>query len=231
MNKPQNLIFDLDGTLIDTLEDLADAANLALQTCGLDTLPVEQYRYLVGAGARNLVLRCLAAVAADRADDEQLVRQLAARFKANYEQNWHRKSAPYAGIPQLVSRLVQAGCKMAVLSNKPDEFTQAVVRHFFPEKPFMAVLGQKEGLPLKPDPAGALLLCRQIGAEPSGTALIGDVGSDMETAKRAGMLPLAVLWGFRPAAELESAGAAWLFGHPDQLAAWLLDPDTANQLK
>ncbi|NLM76682.1 MAG: HAD hydrolase-like protein [Ruminococcaceae bacterium] len=229
MNKPEALIFDLDGTLIDTLEDLADATNAALSSLGLATLPVERYRYLVGAGARKLITRCLSEVAPPLLEDNNQVDQLVSLFKEQYQQNWHQKSKPYPGMEQLVRRLALSGCKMAVLSNKPDPFTQEVIHYFFPDKPFMAVQGQLAGLPLKPDPAGAWHLCRILDADPERTAMIGDLGSDMETAIRAGMLPLAVLWGFRPEDELRDAGAAELFASPEQLEAWLFAGDGASR--
>lgn len=219
----QAVIFDLDGTLVDTLQDLADAANQALQEQGLAPLPVQQYKTLVGAGAGNLILRCLAAAGVNGTPDPAQVAGLIEAFKAAYAQNWHVCTRPYPGISQMLLRLRRADLRLAVLSNKPDSFTQQVVACYFPDRLFDAVLGQTDTVPLKPDPAGALLLCRRLDCEPENTVLVGDTGTDMETAVRAGLQPVGVLWGFRSAKELLAGGARQVFATPADLVTWLLD--------
>ena len=189
------VIFDLDGTLVDTLGDLADAANQALQEHGIAPLPVQQYKMLVGAGARNLILRCLAAAGIRGTPDQEQVASLTETFKAAYQHNWHICTRPYPGISQMLQQLHHANLRLAVLSNKPDLFTQKVVARYFPDRLFDAVLGQTDAVPLKPDPAGALLLCRRLDCDPDKTVLVGDTGTDMETAVRAGLWPAGVLWG------------------------------------
>jgi phosphoglycolate phosphatase len=216
------VIFDLDGTLVDTLQDLADAANHALQEHGLDPLPVQDYRYLVGAGAKNLMMRCAAAAGVPEPFNDEQAGRMVDTFKAAYQENWHVCTRPYPGIAGLLERLADTGLRLAVLSNKPDAFTQQVTARYFPDKPFLAVMGQTEGLPIKPDPAGALFLCRKLGCRPEDTVLVGDTGSDMETAVRAGMVPAGVLWGFRESDELLSGGAQHLFADPEDLVTWLL---------
>lgn len=143
-------------------------------------------------------------------------------FKQAYEQNWHHKSRPYPGIQKLISRLLDAGFQLAVLSNKPDAFAKAMITHYFPKIPFSAVMGQKKGLPIKPDPTGALLLCEKLRVSPGQSALAGDTGSDMKTAMSAGMTPLGVLWGFRSASELKEAGAFCVFETPEELGDYLI---------
>ncbi|MDW7658351.1 MAG: HAD family hydrolase, partial [Bacillota bacterium] len=216
------VIFDLDGTLVDTLQDLADAANRALQEHGLTPLPVQDYRYLVGAGAKNLMTRCAAASGAPKPFYEEQIGRMTEAFKAAYQENWHVSTRPYPGISSLLERLADTDLKLAVLSNKPDAFTQQVADWYFPDKPFLEVMGQIEGIPIKPDPAGALLLCRKLGCKPEDAVLVGDTGTDMETAVRAGMIPAGVLWGFREAGELKAGGAQHLFASPDDLVTWLL---------
>lgn len=215
------VIFDLDGTLLDTLDDLAAAANHVLQNVGAKALPVEDYRYLVGAGARKLILRLCRAAGLPQPDDARL-EELLADYNAAYARGWHNKTRPYPGIRQMLDKLQEEGLKLAVFSNKPDSFTRLVIEHYFPDRPFAAVLGQTEGLPLKPDPAGVLHLCQKLGLAAEKVALVGDSAYDMQAAGRAGVLPLGVLWGFRTKEELEAAGAARLFAEPAELATFLL---------
>jgi phosphoglycolate phosphatase len=219
------IIFDLDGTLLDTLADLAAAGNLALAEAGLTPLPQDAYRLLVGAGARNLMLR--AAAASTGLPPEQIlpgqVEALLAAFSQTYNRIWADQTKPYPGIQALLDRLLAADCKLAVLSNKPDPFTQMIVARYFPAGCFAAVAGQLAGWPIKPDPALALEICRQLGVDPAATAMVGDSGSDMTTALRAGMLPIGVLWGFRSARELLDGGAQQLATQPDDLADLLIE--------
>jgi len=207
----KTVIFDLDGTLLDTLEDLAAAANQALALHGFPPRPVKDYRLLVGAGARNLMTR-----AAGQATEEQ-INSLLDAFSQTYDRNWADRTHPYAGIPELLKRLRTAGCRLAVVSNKPDVFTRQIISHFFTADEFDAVAGKIEGWPLKPDPALTLEICRQIGADLASSALVGDSGSDMKTAVNAGMLPVGVLWGFRDSTELLAGGARYLASDPSDL--------------
>ncbi|MEA4888463.1 MAG: HAD hydrolase-like protein [Clostridiaceae bacterium] len=216
------IIFDLDGTLLDTLEDLAKATNQVLSGHGLPSLPVERYKKLVGAGARNLMSRAWAAAGGTGSLETTALDDLVAGFKAAYDQGWAIRTQPYPGLAVLLEKLLAAGFRLAVLSNKPDEFTQQMIRRYFPAIEFNAVSGMLAGWPPKPDPALALELCRRMGVTSGETALAGDSGSDMETAVRAGFRPLGVLWGFRSAEELRQNGAAELFINPDELAGYLL---------
>lgn len=208
----RTLIFDLDGTLLDTLADLADAVNQALAANGLRQLPADDYRMLVGAGARNLVTRAAASAAGIRPEQvtPELTDRLLAAFNRAYALNWADRTQPYPGVMDLLDALTAAGFALAILSNKPDEFTRQAIGHFFPADTFSAVFGKLDGWPIKPDPALALETCRLLGADPSDTALIGDSGSDMATAVNAGLLPIGVLWGFRDREELLAGGARHL---------------------
>jgi phosphoglycolate phosphatase len=144
-------------------------------------------------------------------------------FSRTYNRIWADQTRPYPGIQQMLDRLAAAGCKLAVLSNKPDPFTQMMIVRYFPAGCFSSVAGQLASWPIKPDPALALEICRQLGVDPASTALVGDSGSDMTTALRAGMLPIGVLWGFRPARELLDGGAKHLATQPDDLADLLTE--------
>ena len=208
----RTLIFDLDGTLLDTLTDLADAVNQALDANGLRQLPADDYRMLVGAGARNLVTRAAASAAGISPEmvTADLTDRLLASFNQAYALNWSCCTQPYPGVQDLLDALTDAGFTLAILSNKPDEFTRRIIGHFFPADTFAAVFGKLDGWPIKPDPALAQEICRLLGANTSETALIGDSGSDMATAVNAGLLPIGVLWGFRDREELIAGGARHL---------------------
>ncbi len=218
------IIFDLDGTLLDTLHDLADAMNQALARLNMKSLPIGDYRMMVGAGARNLAIRAAVNAAGTARGNipDTLIDQLLQQFNDAYAKCWANQTTAYPGIFELLAELKTAGYKLAILSNKPDAFTQLIVDRFFPADCFWVAAGKKEGWPIKPDPALALELCRQMAVEPGETALVGDSGSDMETAKRAGILPIGVLWGFRSAAELSAAGAAFLADNPAMLGEYLI---------
>jgi len=231
-------LFDLDGTLLNTLDDLTDATNTALASFGLPALPAEAYKLLVGNGVRALLQRAVAgarsigtgrAMDAGRAidavhddvrpfDDTALVEA----FNREYDSRWANRTRPYDGIPELLDRLHAAGFNLGILSNKPDAFTCLIAERFFPDKPFDVVTGMKPAFPAKPDPALAIDLCRLAGVAPAETALIGDSSTDMLTAVAAGMEPIGVLWGFRSAEELAGSGARHLVQTPDELGQLLL---------
>lgn len=220
-------IFDLDGTLLDTLQDLADAANLALAENSLPGLPADSYRLLIGAGAQNLARRAAAAAAGIRETDvpDELTTRILNAFSHHYDDAWAVRTCPYPGIMDLLSEIRGAGLTLAILSNKPDNFTRDIADHFFPKGLFSAVFGKLEGWPIKPDPAMALEICRQTGFTPAQAVLIGDSGSDMVTAVRAGIEPIGVLWGFRSQEELLAGGARHLAAEPKELFKLLTGGD------
>lgn len=197
------VLFDLDGTLTDTLTDIAAAMNRALRLHGLPEWPVEAYRYLVGNGAKVLSERCVR----DRQELAPAVRQT---YQAYYQTHNLVATKPYEGIPAMLSALHERGLALAVLSNKPDADTKNVVRHFFSEIPFAMVRGQVEGVPVKPDPAGALAVAEALRIAPGEFLYLGDTSVDMSCALAAGMHPIGALWGFRTEAELRDSGAEFL---------------------
>uniref|UniRef100_A0A7C3WCH2 HAD family hydrolase n=1 Tax=Fundidesulfovibrio putealis TaxID=270496 RepID=A0A7C3WCH2_9BACT len=208
------VIFDLDGTLFDTLEDLADASNAALATLGHPPHPLASYRHFVGNGMRKLMVRALPEGAA--ADLDRAV----AAMNEIYATNWKAKSRPYQGIPELLDALAGEGVALAVLSNKPDAFTRLIIEDVFRAWPWAAVIGDGQ-YPRKPDPAGALAIARTVGLDPSAMVLVGDTPMDVKCARDAGMRPVAVTWGFRPRAELEAAGADRFIDTPLELLGLL----------
>ena len=207
------ILFDLDGTLLDTLDDIGQAMNLVLVRHGLKEHPLPAYRNFVGDGAEMLVRRTLQ----HENPSEAMVRQFVTDFKAAYAETWNLCTKPYPGINELLDLLAEKQIPAAVLSNKPHEFTVRCVETFLPGRHFCAVLGEQPGRPCKPDSAGALEAARLLHAEPQQICYLGDTNTDMQTAIAAGMLPVGVLWGFRPAAELLASGAKHLIQTPIDL--------------
>jgi phosphoglycolate phosphatase len=205
----QAVLFDLDGTLADTLEDLANATNHALTALGCPPHPVPSYRYFVGDGARNLMLRTLPAEKASLAD------KALALMREHYDAHCFDRTRLYPGIPELVAAL--RGLKLAVYSNKPDRFTKRMVAHYFPDKPFASVYGHVPEMPIKPDPTVALRIAKDLEVQPSEFLYLGDTNTDMQTARAAGMFPVGALWGFRDRQELIEAGAQELVARPDEV--------------
>lgn len=208
------VFFDLDGTLINSLDDLADTTNAVLAMHGLPTHPVQDYRYFVGDGIHTMLQRTV-----PQGTDPALVERLVALAKAEYGQHWARKTCVYAGIAAMLEQLQASGVQLAVLSNKLQEFTSTVVHHFFPQQPFVLVKGSPEGGKAKPDPAMALAMARELGLSPHEVLFMGDTRVDMETATAAGMVPVGVLWGFRPKEELLAYGAKYLLEQPQDVFA------------
>jgi len=211
------VIFDLDGTLLDTLEDLAGAGNRVLRRAGLPEHPVDAYRYFVGEGLVMLIRRILPADLREQDRVERFVRE----FREEYGRSWEDRTRLYDGIATLLTGLREKNVSLNILSNKPHDFTLLCVREFLAAWTFDVVLGHRQGLPRKPDPAGALKIARTIGCEPAEILYLGDTATDMRTAAAAGMLPVGVLWGFREADELRENGAAVLVNHPTEVAELL----------
>lgn len=212
-------IFDFDGTLLDTLDDLADSMNAVLTELGLPAHPVDSYRYFVGQGMTNL------ARLATPADTAPEVREkIVAMIGKTYGDSWAVKTAPYAGIPGLLADLRRRGLKIGLLSNKPDQFTQVMAAHFFPAGTFDAVSGAKKDVPIKPDPTSALAMARELGVAPADILYFGDTDVDMKTGLSAGMFTIGVTWGFRPVAELTGAGANAIIDTPAEALRFLSEP-------
>lgn len=204
-------LFDLDGTLIDSLTDLTNATNTALAALDCATHPLADYRFKVGDGARTLCSRALPA------DKQHLIDQAVRLMRAHYETHCIDETQVYPGVAELVSVLHDRGLKLAVLSNKPDDFTKRLVDHYFPSKPFDLVCGQKANVPLKPDPTSALQIATELGVTPPQCLYLGDTNTDMRTARAAGMRAIGVLWGFRDREELTASGADAVIGRPEEV--------------
>lgn len=207
------VLFDLDGTLLNTLEDLADSTNTALAALAFPPHPVDAYRTFVGDGIRNLALRALP----EGQRDDATVERCIDLTRAEYGRRWDARTRPYPGVPEMLDALVRLGVQMAILSNKPDAATREVVAKLLPRWQFDVVRGAREGVPLKPDPDPALEVARDLGAAPADVLYLGDTNTDMQTARAAGMRAVGALWGFRTAEELQAAGARDLVARPEGL--------------
>ena len=209
----KTVVFDLDGTLLNTIDDLADAGNRVCAARGWPQHTVEEYKYFVGNGIPKLVERFSPPEA--RTPD-QLADTLAA-CQADYGAHLRDKTAPYPGIPALLARLKAAGVQLAVFSNKADPLARQVVADYFDAALFDAVRGALPGVPTKPAPQGTLALMQAIGADPAATLYVGDSNVDVDTAHNAGLPCCGVLWGFRTRQELADAGAEHLAADAEEL--------------
>lgn len=216
MSKPL-VIFDLDGTLLDTLASIAGAFNLSLADMNAPPTDVRAFRHMVGDGARATASRCLPD---DRQTDEE-IEQCLRGFQHYYSSCWS-EAQPYDGIPAALESL-QEGAWLAVLSNKDDAFTRLCIEHYFPGV-FDLVLGYRPELGHKPDPAGGLHIMNRLKAAADDTLLVGDTATDMHTAAACKMRGLGVLWGFRDEQELRAAGADRIISHPSGLTRLLTNP-------
>ena len=207
------ILFDLDGTLLDTLEDLGNAANRVLEKYDFPTHTMADYRLFVGEGVVTLMSRALP----ENKRDDDTVGVCVQTFREEYGKGWNVKTRPYDGVPEMLDALTAGGLKMAVLSNKPDEFTKLCVTKYLPKWAFDMVLGQRNSLPLKPDPAGALEIVKCLDVPPSHFIYLGDTAIDMKTAVAAGMFPVGALWGFRTEKELLENGAQALIKRPQEI--------------
>lgn len=209
----RGVIFDLDGTLIDSLEDIANAMNAALGSMGYPAHPLSAYRYFVGEGVKHLV-ECAIPPEHRKPDD---VDTFLAFYRDHYREQWKGVTRIYHGLPGVLDRLRDAGLPLAVLSNKPHDLTVDCVNHFLAPWPFDPVYGQRDEIPRKPDPAAALDIARHWGLDPAAIAFVGDTRTDMNTAHAAGMIAVGVTWGFRPEQELVDHRAAHLARTPADL--------------
>ena len=191
-------IFDLDGTLLNTIADLATATNQALEACGFPTHPIEAYPFFVGNGINKLFERALPA----EARTEENVLRIRTHFLPYYDEHNADLSRPYPGIPQLLENLQAAGIQMAVASNKYHRATEKLIRHYFPTIRFAAILGQREGVPIKPHPQIVEDILALVPVSKEEVIYIGDSGVDKQTALNAGVESIGVTWGFRPREEL-----------------------------
>jgi phosphoglycolate phosphatase len=204
------ILFDLDGTLLDTIEDLTDSMNMVLNRLGLPGHSVETCKKFVGDGVEMFALRALP----ETHRDDASVARCAADMRDVYRKRWSLKTRPYDGIPDLLDGLKQHNLRMAVLSNKPDDSTKEMVAELLSKWRFDPVVGARFSVPKKPAPTGALEISRYLDLPPEEFLYLGDTGTDMKTARAAGMFAVGVLWGFRTADELATSGAEVLIKHP-----------------
>jgi phosphoglycolate phosphatase len=211
------VLFDLDGTLLDTLADIADCSNAVLRRRGHPAHPLAAYRQFVGDGVEALARRALP----ESHRNPETVAACAAEISAAFLDHGARMAHPYEGIPELLERLTNRGLKMAILTNKPQAPARLMVSQRLAAWPFALVRGAREGVPKKPDPSAALAIAERLEIPPARILYLGDTAIDMQTAGSAGMFALGVLWGFRAAPELIAGGARMLVRHPADLLAWL----------
>lgn len=212
--------FDLDGTLVDSLGDIAGAMNGALREHGFEEHEPERYIEWVGDGAGALARRALAA---EVAGDEGLAGKVAISFRRHYQLGGHRRSRPYAGVAEMLTSLREVGVVLAVISNKPHELVEGCVEEVFGGGVFARVLGQKDGAPPKPDPSGLLGVMDELGVDRSRTAYVGDSMVDVETARRAGVAAVAVSWGFCGRGDLLAAHPHVMADSPDEILSFVVN--------
>jgi phosphoglycolate phosphatase len=211
------IIFDLDGTLLDTLSDISNSVNRVLSSHSFPTHSTDAYRYFIGDGSMTLIERALPQ---DQRNAET-IRKCHTEFTLDYGQNWNVESSAYDGISEMLEALCARNIRLAILSNKPHDFTVKCVQAYLNQWPFEIVFGHQEKIPKKPDPDGAFLISQKMGISPSGFLYLGDSSVDMETACAAGMFPAGALWGFRTKKELIKAGAKAILNHPLEILSLL----------
>ena len=211
------VIFDLDGTLIDSLEDLANSVNQTLSEFNYDTHEIDAYRYFIGDGVKVLLKRAIK----DEVSDE-IIAKLHERFKVIYKKEIDTKTKVYDGIYDLLNKLEKINYKKAILSNKPHNFTLDCMDKFFDKYSFINISGQKHTIPKKPDASAALIIAKEFNEDVNNIYFVGDTKVDMQTAKNAGMIAIGVLWGFREEVELRENGADYIVSNTEELYELLI---------
>lgn len=214
--KFKGIIFDLDGTLLDTLAGIAAAMNRVLARAGWPVHAHERYRTFIGDGLDNLVRRAIPAEITDPA----VIRQAIVDTSSAYDQTWVEETKHYPGISDLLRTCRDKGLTLAVVTNKPDKPARKMVDAFFPRGTFSHVAGAGGEIPPKPDPTGAKRAADALGIPPAACLFLGDMAVDMATARAAGMFPVGALWGYRSADELQDAGAGVIVRTPTDLKAF-----------
>ncbi len=234
------VIFDLDGTLSDSIASMKYCSDLALEPFGFGPFTIDQYKYFVGDGAANLIRRAIRAGALERLREktggqfspeeaqtlqeeaqEQYFEAAFARYREIFRENCMYRVKPYSGIEELLQKLKERKVRIAVLSNKPHEETVRVIHSLFGEDCFDVIRGQMEGVAIKPSPEGVFRILEQLGLSAGEILYLGDTATDMQTGKRAGAFTVGALWGFRERTELEQAHADAIIGYPTELLAYL----------
>jgi phosphoglycolate phosphatase len=214
------VLFDLDGTLLYTLKDVADAMNKALVHFGYLPHPVDAYKYFIGDSNETAIRRALP----ESAHDPELIRKITTYSEELYDKCWGDNTYPYEGIPELLTELQRRGLTLVILSNKNDRFTKAMVKKILPAWPFEIVQGAIPEAPLKPDPTLALRIAKKLRIPPEQFLYLGDTNTDMQTAVSAGMFPIGCVWGYRTADELLESGAKLLIDNPLDVPGFIDNP-------
>lgn len=220
-------IFDLDGTLVNSIEDLADSCNKALTQCSFPTHDLDKYYYFVGEGVKKLVIRALP----EENRDDETIEKVLGIFSEDYNKNYINKTIAYNEIPELLSKLTDAGILIAVASNKPDEFTKKIIEKLFPSVPFSSVVGNIKGVPHKPDPQIVFNILSELDVSAEETVFIGDTKTDIETGKNAGAKTIGCLWGFREINELKQAKSDFIATHPLDIFNYLILGERTDELQ
>ena len=210
---PKAVVFDLDGTLLNTIDDIAYLANMVLKKYGLSTYSIDEYKYFIGEGIFNLFIKTLP----PHMQNEKALLPLIQEYRDLYRTQGNQRVTIYPGIRELLDGLTTRNIPLAILSNKPDDLTQTSVSCFLSDWRFDIVLGQRPEVPIKPDPQGALEISKKMGIPPESFFYLGDTAIDMKTAVAAGMIPIGVSWGFRDRKELEENGARFIIDNPERL--------------
>ncbi|ODA39700.1 HAD family hydrolase [Desulfosporosinus sp. BG] len=215
--KFRGIIFDLDGTLVDSLEDIADSMNNVLQRYGFPAHDLQAYKHFIGNGVKNLVREALP----ESSRKEELINRYYGSMIEEYRRNCLNKTRPYERIVELLDELASFNLKLAVFSNKDHELTEKIVTALLPKSKFELVIGSRAEIPRKPNPFGALLISKKLGIIPENLVYVGDTDVDMKTANSAGTFAVGALWGFRSKEELIENGAKYLLNYPMELIQML----------
>ena len=219
-------IFDLDGTIMNTLESIAYVSNLVLKELSLPPFPVDDYRYFSGEGGRMLMTRCLKRAGAPRG----LLNQAVTRYNELFSQNSLYQVKACKGVPELLSALKKERLSLAVLSNKPHEAALRAVRGVYGENYFKMVRGLQSDADRKPSPKGALTIARELKVHPEECLYVGDTGTDMDTGNAAGMFSIGVLWGFRDRQELAEHDAKLIVSNPEEILSFCKEKNALEKI-
>lgn len=212
------IIFDLDGTLANTLESIAYSCNECLEQVGLKPRPVEEYKAFTGDGTEALIRKALSASGDQHGKHYEMVFKL---YTAIFEKNCTYRVTPYEGIAEMLVKLKESGMQLAVLTNKKHERAITVVEHLFGKNVFKQIIGQSDNFPVKPNPAGAIYIAEQFGCTPEQCIFVGDTEIDIETGKNAGMYTVGVLWGFREKEIIEAYNPHAMIEKPSEIISIL----------
>lgn len=212
----KSCIFDMDGTLLNTLGDITVAVNITLKNFGFPEITEEQCKSFIGSGSKTLLMR---AIGIDISETE--FKEIYSDYMLNYRDNLIGKTVVYDGVYSLISSLSKANIKLSVCSNKPDDCAKKLVRHFFDENLFIAVYGQLENIPVKPNPYFPLKIIDKSGIPRENTVMIGDSAQDVLTGNNTGIKTLSVLWGYQDRENIENAGGNLFFNSPAELEKYI----------